>query len=252
LDVLPKTVIVVPCFNEAHRLQPQAFVQSAAEYAWLHFLFVDDGSSDDTPAALERLRAACPGQIRVLCVSDNRGKAAAVRRGVLAALETDAVIVGFWDADLATPLGELRPMCELLLRRDAFMVIGSRVKLLGRRIDRQPARHYLGRVFATCASLLLDLSVYDTQCGAKIFRCDERARALFSEPFLTRWVFDVELLARLMTQGRRGEFIARARVLEHPLQTWIDVGGSKLTHAGWARVALELALVVARYRLSDR
>ncbi len=244
-------MIVVPCFNEAHRLQPEAFLQGAKEHAGLHFLFVDDGSTDDTPAVLKRLRAACPGQIRTLRVSDNRGKAAAVRRGVLAALETDAVITGFWDADLATPLGELRPMCELLLRRDAFMVIGSRVKLLGRRIDRQPARHYLGRVFATCASLLLDLSVYDTQCGAKIFRCDERAGALFSEPFISRWVFDVELLVRLMSQGRSGEFIARARVLEHPLQTWIDVGGSKLTHAGWARVALELALVVARYRLSD-
>jgi len=250
LDALPKTVIVVPCFNEAHRLDAGAFTERVTARPWLHFLFVDDGSTDSTARVLRGLCAARPAQLSVLALPANAGKAEAVRQGVLEATRTDALLTGYWDADLAAPLSEIDRMCELLRRRDAFLVLGARVKLLGRRIERQPARHYLGRAFATCTSLLLDLPVYDTQCGAKVLCCNELTRSIFAEPFITRWVFDVEILARLMQRDRRGEFVARSRVLEHPLLQWIDVGGSRLTRTEWARVGLELLALAARYRLS--
>lgn len=246
-------MIVVPCFNEAARLDPAAFAEQVDHDRWLGFLLVNDGSTDATADVLAALSAERPEAIRVLNLPANRGKAEAVRAGVLAAARAGATLGGFWDADLATPLCEIRPMVELLLRREALMVLGSRVKLLGRTIRRQPHRHYLGRIFATCASAVLGLPVYDTQCGAKVFRLGGAVSEAFAEPFLTRWAFDVELLARITGRSPAAASLARARghrraeVVEYPVHRWEDRSGSTLGPLAWPRVGAELALVALRY-----
>jgi hypothetical protein len=118
-------------------------------------------------------------------------------------------------------------MRELLLAdASRLAVLGSRIRLLGRRVRRSPARHYAGRVFATVASLKLRLPVYDTQCGAKLFRACGETRAAFERPFSSRWIFDVEILARLT--GSLGPEAVAERLVEHPLAEWADVGESKL------------------------
>jgi dolichyl-phosphate beta-glucosyltransferase len=160
----------------------------------------------------------------------NVGKAEAVRRGVLLAFDADPDYIGYWDADLATPLEAIPALCELLdARPDLEMVWGARVRLLGRAIERSPLRHYLGRMFATAASVVLGMGVYDTQCGAKLFRASPAIRSLFQKPFLTKWLFDVEILARLL-QARRGTQLPRAEdiIYEFPLYEWHDVAGSKV------------------------
>jgi glycosyltransferase involved in cell wall biosynthesis len=191
-------------------------------------VFVDDGSRDKTLDRLESIRKGREDRVFVLRSPANQGKAEAVRMGVNFALDQNADYVGYCDADLATPLNAIPQFMAVFAERpDLDMVFGSRVKLLGRSVHRRTSRHYLGRVFATVVSVLLRLPVYDTQCGAKIFRVRPETRELFAEPFRTRWVFDVELLARYIRQ-LGSPTLAADRIYEYPLHAWEDVGGSKV------------------------
>jgi len=243
------TIVVVPCYNEAERLPVERFRRYAAEAPAIRFLLVDDGSRDRTLEVLRGLEAERPDAFGVLALPRNAGKAEAVRRGILAGLEAGARYVGFWDADLSTPLeaiGDLRAIMEE--RPEIEAVFGSRVQLLGRAIERHAWRHYLGRVFATAASLALRLRVYDTQCGAKLFRASDRLAELFRDPFRARWIFDVELIARLIRQ-RRGTALpgAESVIYEFPLLEWRDVPGSKLKARDFARAAVDLARIYRAY-----
>jgi hypothetical protein len=109
-------------------------------------------------------------------------------------------------------------------------------------------RHYLGRVFATFASLVLRLAVYDTQCGAKLFRVNPTVSNLFQQPFRSRWIFDVELLARFVQSV--GPQRAEAAIFEYPLEQWRDVPGSKLRPKHFAKAAWDLFMIRSNYRLS--
>src|SRR5262245_26496083 len=125
---------------------------------------VDDGSVDGTGEVLDAMKLAAPGAISVVRHSARRGKAEAVRAGILAGLEMHASLVGFFDADLATPLRAIDDFLAVLrLRPEVEFVLGSRVMLMGRDVRRKATRHYLGRVFTTAVSHAPDLPVYDTQ-----------------------------------------------------------------------------------------
>jgi glycosyltransferase involved in cell wall biosynthesis len=243
------TIIVVPCYNEAARFDAQSFVLAAEAEPGLGFVLVDDGSRDDTRAMLHRVAAVRPGQFRVLGLDQNVGKAEAVRRGLLAAFEAGPRIVGYLDADLATPLAELSPMRALFASHPELVaVLGSRVSMLGRNVVRTPRRHYLGRIFASVASLLLGLSVYDTQCGAKLFRNTPALRSLFAEPFSVSWTFDVEILARLTRLAAAGSIAPLTRsALEYPLSQWRDVAGSKLSPRAALKAGAELVTIWSKY-----
>jgi len=222
-----RAVIVVPCYNEARRL-PVADFQQFLDLPGAELLLVDDGSTDNTVEVLRGVCAGHEGRAGLLECGKNRGKAEAVRRGMRAALEGGAAYAGFWDADLATPLHDIAEFLAVLeARPEIDMVFGSRVKLLGRKVERHAVRHYLGRVFATAASMVLRMPVYDTQCGAKIFRAVPATASLFDVPFCSRWVFDVEILARYIRKLGSSS-AAAARIYEFPLMVWRDVAGSKV------------------------
>lgn len=236
----PRLRLVVPCYNEAERLNPGAFLSFARASSETDILFVDDGSTDGTLQVLRDLEACGAGRVAVLALPRNAGKAEAVRRGLLTAIDAGTPFFGFWDADLATPLDAAALFMRVFEERPGIQVVmGARVKLLGRVVRRRMVRHYLGRVLATGASLALDLPVYDTQCGAKIFRNTEAVRRCFAEAFQSSWVFDVEILARYMDV--LGRDAAEASIYECPLPTWVDVPGSKV--ALWDGVAAIWALV---------
>lgn len=238
-------VIVIPCFNEARRLDRAGFFAFAAEPR-LSLLFVDDGSTDGTLAVLEQLAAELRARgvpAETLALERNQGKGEAVRRGMAAALGGGADVTGYFDADLATPPAEMVRLVHTLLELPIDVALGARVALLGRRIVRSAHRHYLGRVFATAASLVLGLPVYDTQCGAKAFRHTPSLKAALGQPFSARWAFDVELLGRLLAGGPGAPGIPAAAFLEVPLREWRDVGGSTLRPSAFPLLALELARI---------
>ena len=225
-----RCTIVIPCYNEADRLPLASFESFFAQGKDFFFLFVNDGSKDDTLNVLIKLKAAYPDFVDVLDQPRNMGKAEAVRAGMLQAIDQhQSRFVGFWDADLATPLEELQRFEDLLdTLPGTDVVLGSRVRLLGRSVERKAVRHYSGRIFATLASMTLDLPIYDTQCGAKLFRVTPELRQMVATPFHSRWTFDVELLARFLTAHSSEERSGAGRIYEQPLLKWTDVGGSKL------------------------
>jgi dolichyl-phosphate beta-glucosyltransferase len=123
---------------------------------------------------------------------------------------------------------------------------------LGRHITRRARRHYLGRVFATFASILLRIPVYDTQCGAKVFRATPELRAAIESPFRSSWVFDVELIGRLLVGSTTVAPVPLREFEEMPLREWRDVSGSRLGPGGMARAAIDLAIVGYRLNRSRR
>jgi dolichyl-phosphate beta-glucosyltransferase len=242
------TTIVVPCFDEAGRLDPDGLRQLAC-LAGARIHLVDDGSADGTAAALAALVAADPATFVVTTLATNRGKAEAVRVGLLAALDDGAEIVGYYDADLATPPAEMARLVDVLRDDPALQVVlGSRVALLGKAIDRSPPRHYVGRLFATASSLILDMTVYDTQCGAKVLRAGPALRAALATPFHSRWAFDVELLGRLHGGGGGVAGLPTSAFREEPLAAWHDRRGSKLGPVAALRAAWDLVAVARALR----
>ncbi|CAN5454867.1 N/A [soil metagenome] len=212
-----KALIIVPCYNEEARLNMEAFKSFSGNYA---FLFVNDGSTDGTAALIT---SYCNERIYLFNMPQNSGKSEAVRQGFIHGLTLPLVAhiewMGFWDADLATPLEELDKF--FLFRQhfcaDAQVIIGSRIRRLGSSVKRTFWRHILGRVFATVADSLFHLKCYDTQCGAKLFHTSIVPQFI-AEPFISQWAFDVELLTR----------IKHHKMVEYPLSDWQDVAGSKL------------------------
>jgi dolichyl-phosphate beta-glucosyltransferase len=248
----PQTVLVVPCYNEASRL-PLAQFDEAATQDWCpRIIFVNDGSTDGTGAMLRSYCERYAGLFEALSLEKNAGKGEAVRRGLLHGIESGARFVAYFDADLATPLQEL-PLFERVLEEDSSLrvVLGSRVRLLGRHVDRSLIRHLAGRVFATSASLALELPVYDTQCGAKMLRVTPALSDALSQPFTSRWLFDIELLFRL--RSHEADAAAFERTLyELPLRTWKDVQGSKVKPADFFRALWQVWQLRRRYGSAKR
>ena len=241
-----RLALVVPCYDEEGRLPAADFL------AWLEvdprvdFVLVDDGSKDGTLSVLEDLARQAPDRVQVVALQPNGGKAEAVRAGLRHALtQPEYGLVGYFDADLATPLDALPDLLAPLSAPHVDICMGARVALLGRDIRRSPARHYAGRVFATVASVLLGLPVYDTQCGAKLFKVGPELHDMLAEPFSARWTFDVELIARYL-EARPLD--GAERIVEVPLRAWRDVGESKVKPLDFVRSVFEMARIARRYR----
>ena len=122
-------VIVVPCFNEGRRLRAEGF-RPLLSHPGTRILFVDDGSRDDTREVLASVCAQLGPRALRLDLARNQGKAEAVRQGLLEALQIGARMVGFLDADLATPAEEMLRLISTLRSSRAQAAFAARVALV--------------------------------------------------------------------------------------------------------------------------
>lgn len=233
--------VVIPAYNEEACLQENlAKVCEALARAGEPFevIVVDDGSRDAT-AAISAEAARADARIRLVRLSMNRGKGAAVREG---ALQARGDFVFFLDADLSTSPEEIGRFLPAL-RDGTPIVLGSR-RREGSRILRHQSRlrEGMGRVFTRLAAWLAGPGVTDFTCGFKGFSAGA-AREIFSRLTIDRWAFDAEIVAIARARG--------IRIVEIPV-TWTNDPGSHVRMLRDAVVSFFALLRIARGRLAGR
>ncbi|MES2863613.1 MAG: glycosyltransferase [Bacteroidota bacterium] len=235
-----KITIIIPFYNEVERISLENFHQIFGGFLHYNFLLVDDGSSDKTIEILEQFKSDFPS-VEVLKLEKNVGKAEAIRSAVLSISESD--YISYYDADLATPFSELDNLIQFSIQNPNYkMVMGARIKLIGNGVKRSLKRHYFGRIFATIVSqFILKVAVYDTQCGAKVIDY-KIAQQIFEKPFVSKWLFDVELLKRLQKT-----YSLKDIVKEIPLEKWEEIGNSKIKFSDFLQLPFQLFQIYRKY-----
>jgi len=197
----PDLSVVIPAYNEERRLPPtmdrirEFLEQRGSRY---EVLLVDDGSSDGTAAIVEAASANWP-QLRLLKLDQNRGKGAAVQRGMLSAR---GALRLFTDADLSTPIDEL-PKLEEAIHSGCHIAIGSRA-VAGSRVEvHQPLhRELMGKGYNRLLQAMVLPGLHDTQCGFKLFTAPA-AQSCFAELQCPGFGFDAEVLLHACASGLR-------------------------------------------------
>lgn len=158
--------VIVPVYNGAHVLA-ESVPAMLAQKVPAQWLFVDDGSTDDTAERLAELTASGPAAggatVEVLRHDVNRGRAAARNTGLDAAT---GELVAFLDADVAPAPGYLDALSRTLAQPGVIAAVG-RLQFASDPADpyhrylasplRGPSRHAPGeplpwRFFLTCVA----------------------------------------------------------------------------------------------------
>lgn len=238
---MPFVSLVIPAYNEAHRLE--ASVNALREFLAYsrrpcEVILVVERSTDGT---LELARQLTAGQaaFRVIGNPDQRGKGHAVRTGMRAA---SGDIAFFMDTDLSTPLPEInRFLAHFEAHPDVDILIGNRQHAQSAITKKQSfIRRKMGQTFNTILRMVTRVRVKDTQCGFKAFRKAAR-EAIFSRQKIEGFAFDVELLILAERLGYRVEDL--------PVE-WHNAEGSKvhIIRDSWRmlRDAIQIRSIVER------
>jgi glycosyltransferase involved in cell wall biosynthesis len=225
----PRLTIIVPAYNEARRLGAgmqrfdAAVSAGAIDLERTELIVIDDGSTDGTSMTAEKLLAPLPHH-RVVRLSANQGKGAAVRAGVAA---SRTPFTAYMDADMAIDPLAVPLLLEGLENHD--VAIGCRALPDSMVETSYVVRTLMGRLFNELVTTGTGLGLKDTQCGFKAFRTPV-ARLLFHLVRIDRFAFDVEILARARRLG--------LTITEVPVH-WKHVEGSTVhpLHDSFAMIA---------------
>ena len=240
-----RTCIIIPCYNEAARLDFKTFNKFLSRNDAFDLCFVNDGSSDNTSLLLQEL-SKDSYRIHFVNLEVNNGKAEAVRAGFLHVYSLNIYrYIAFADADLATPLSEIVRLTTLLNTNEKLLLVfGSRMERLGMTIKRNNYRHFTGRLFATIINMLFKLKTHDTQCGAKVF--DSTLIWVFKEKFISSWLFDVEILLRI--KQKYGNLKYSQLISEEPLKIWIEQGDSKIRFKHLLKLPMQICRIYIQFK----
>jgi len=242
------TTLIMPCFNEGKFFKKEEYIASLKEEEFVNICFVNDGSTDNTLVKLKELQVLFPNRIQIIDLNKNVGKAEAIRQGVLNYQNTNqSEYIGYFDADLAFPLNQVRKFyIQLPENKQPTFIVGARVRLHGfTNVERPLMRHLFSRFFATIVSNMLKISIYDTQTGAKLIK-ENVAKELFSKKFISSWLFDIELIYRLINLVGRPKI--EKELWELPISVCNDDGNSSIKKSYAFKVPIELYKIWKKYR----
>jgi dolichyl-phosphate beta-glucosyltransferase len=232
-------LVVVPFYNEAERINDD-FILSLLSTSEIDFLFVDDGSKDNT---LGLLSARYEGfsNLRINSLPSNVGKSEAIRVSWKTALNNfNYAHLGFLDSDGALTLEDLLDCLNIPEKSPRVDAIWkSRVRLSGRKIERSLLRHYTSRFIATFFGVADPALPYDTQCGLKLFRVSEAFKFAIDSPFKTRWFIDLEIYSRLRCQ--LGDNLV---IWEQPCVSWVEIENSHLSIRNFFLLVKEILFIL--------
>lgn len=241
--------IVVPCFNEEARFDVDYWTDIISDLTDIDWLFVNDGSSDNTFYILSSLSKQTG--IKVLENKINKGKAETIRLGILELTKGPQhyQFVGYIDSDGAFEKNDIKNITSKAIlsnleRNQDDIFLGSRVKLAGSKIKRSSSRHYMGRLVSTFITHGWENSPYDSQCGFKLIRVSSYFKEVLNFEMKTRWFVDIELIAR-MSNAKKSEI----KLQEIPLHYWEEVSGSKINpmNIGLLKEILYIRKLIRQY-----
>ncbi len=242
-----KTAIIIPCFNEALRIDVSRYIDFISTHPSYHLCLVNDGSEDATLKILYTIQNACSERVTVLNLEKNIGKAAAIRTAAKYLYHQAAIgFVGYMDADLSTDFKDYKRLTQCLQQNNNLsLVFGSRkTNGLNNIIKRGNKRKFFFILIKSIINLILGLEISDTQCGAKVFKKEE-IPLIYGKAFVSKWLFDVEIFLRL--KKRYGKQKVMQKIKEEPLLKWIGVEGSKITLTDSIQIPLRLLNIWVTY-----
>lgn len=238
--------VVIPCYNEETRLSSEEFKDFAHKNLGYHLCFVNDGSTDNTMAVLQKLQKENPSNISVYNYKQNGGKAEAVRQGVLQLVKDKQFdYIGFLDADLSTDFRDFNDLVITIEQSDFKIVSGSRISRMGANITKESAHKVISMTINLIIQTILGMPFKDAQCGAKVMD-REVASKMFTKEFVTNWLFDVELFMRMKRYFGKTE--VKRMICEQPLKRWIHADRSKLSMKDSVKIVGQLAQIAVHYR----
>lgn len=229
-------VFIVPFFNEAKRFDREYWLR-VSQLPFVRFYLINDGSTDHTHSFLTDIEQQS-NNVKVLSCSINVGKAEAIRFGMSQAIHDFpmARYIGYRDGDSSLSWSDVAKLESIVRSSQYDVVLGARVKMLGRNIERRWVRHYIGRVMATFLSVGLSDFPYDSQNGIKLFRNCQQLKEVLSKPFQTRWFVDLEILTSLRQSGLKYFW-------EEPLNSWIDESNSHVSFKSIPRIIRDIIII---------
>jgi glycosyltransferase involved in cell wall biosynthesis len=166
---MQKIAIIIPCYNEAKRLEYKNIEQLLLN-SDMDIFFANDGSKDDTVSVINTIIKKHQERCFLIDYTENSGKANTIYKAINQINQEGTYdFVGYFDADFSTPANEIVRLIGELNKRQCEFMLGSRILLLNSGIKRKYHRHIIGRIIITLINLKFKLGIYDTQCGSKLF-----------------------------------------------------------------------------------
>lgn len=206
---MKKIAIIIPAYNEEKRIG-ETLGKYLDFFKEAKILVVINGTTDNTLEIVKKY----PVQYLNF---EKGGKGFAIKEGFKYALENNFDLIGYIDADMATPPESFSKLIEGIENYDG--IISNRWMKESIITNRTFKRKILSFGFNFLVRLLFHLPQTDTQCGSKLFK-KEAIRAVIDNLKVERWEFDVDLLYNLNKQN--------FKIKEIPT-IWDDKKGSKIS-----------------------